>query len=290
MVLRLDPRYPILWRSPTSLQLGADDPPVILAAVSTAEERMLAALVIGVSRPGLDLIARTSGEAVTAAARLLRAVAPALAVDGAPPTHAVSLVGVGATVDLLADALRLEGVSVATCGRDLARAAQAMELVVLVTHFVIEPELHGLWLRRDIPHLPVVLGDGLVTIGPLVEPGSGPCLYCVERTRTDAEPHWPAVESQLWGRSSPLDRGLVAAESAAIAARAVLARLALGRSGGPSTSLRLDAATGVTTRREHSPHPDCACSALSGTATADAEPIAEAVPRRRTAAVDAVLA
>lgn len=35
------------------------------------------------------------------------------------------------------------------------------------------------WMRRSIPHLPVVARTGSVDIGPVVVPGSGPCLTCV---------------------------------------------------------------------------------------------------------------
>ncbi|MEY2847477.1 MAG: hypothetical protein RI885_142 [Actinomycetota bacterium] len=294
MVLRLDPRYPVLWRSPFSLQLGADDPPVVLGDVSPGAERMLAALAVGVSRPGLDVIAKSSGEAVSSAGTLLDAVRPALLPrrDERQPT--VTVMGRGRTVELLAESLAAEGVSVSLCGRDLERAVLPADLAIVVAHFVIEPELHGLWLRRDVPHLPVVLGDRSVRIGPVVEPGLGPCLYCLEHSRTEQHPWWPAVEAQLWGRESPIDRGATAAQGAAIAARLALTRLAgsarPGRSARPrpATSIVLDAASGVTTERGHSPHPDCGCSALPGSGIAPAGPTAAAAPKPTTVAVGAV--
>ena len=45
------------------------------------------------------------------------------------------------------------------------------DLGIAVGHYVLDPESYGFWLRRDLPHLPVVFGDDSVTIGPLVEPG-----------------------------------------------------------------------------------------------------------------------
>ena len=71
MVLRLDPRLPLLWRTPSSLQFGVDDPPVVLEAVSAAEERMIAALRVGVSRSGLEMISATAGGRHGEAAALL---------------------------------------------------------------------------------------------------------------------------------------------------------------------------------------------------------------------------
>src|ERR1700754_4054106 len=71
------------------------------------------------------------------------------------------------------------------------------EFAILVADWVVSPADHGSWLRRDIPHLPVVLGDSGATIGPFLEPGSCPCLLCVHRARADADPAWPPIASQL---------------------------------------------------------------------------------------------
>ncbi len=54
MVLKLDPRFPLVWRTPSSLQLGVDPAVVTLHDVSETTERLLAALVAGV---GLLLLA-----------------------------------------------------------------------------------------------------------------------------------------------------------------------------------------------------------------------------------------
>ncbi|MHB1173430.1 MAG: TOMM precursor leader peptide-binding protein, partial [Lacisediminihabitans sp.] len=78
MALKLDPRLPLVWRSPSSLQLGVDSPPVVLHNVSNAQERMIAALVPGVSRPGLSMIAREAGAAEPEVVSLLSALGPAL--------------------------------------------------------------------------------------------------------------------------------------------------------------------------------------------------------------------
>ncbi len=58
MILRLDPRLPIVWRSPSSVQLGVDPPVVVLNEVTEIQERILAALAVGVSEPGLTMIAQ----------------------------------------------------------------------------------------------------------------------------------------------------------------------------------------------------------------------------------------
>lgn len=300
MVLKLDPRFPLLWRSPTSLQFGVDAPPAVLPDVTNADERMIAALVGGVSRSGLSAIGTSAGAAEADVARLLDAVTPALlptppdsrVPGGWVARSSVTLSGTGPTAEGIATLLRANGVRVAANDEatgpaipDLAIPNPAIpdlaipDLAIIVAQFVIEPELHGLWLRRDVPHLPVVFGDTAVRIGPLVEPGRGPCLHCLERERTDADPAWPAIASQLWGRSSPAETALAASETAAIATRLALARLALARLTNSAsldellpaaTSLHLDVDSGRISRRTWRPHPECACLALPGNDSADA--------------------
>jgi bacteriocin biosynthesis cyclodehydratase domain-containing protein len=97
-----------------------------------------------------------------------------------------------------------------------------------------------------------------VRIGPLIEPGRGPCLYCLHRARVDADAAWPAIASQLWGRRSRLETALVCAEAAALASRLVLSRLRDGAST-TATALDLDAASGRTVERPFHAHPQCGC-------------------------------
>jgi hypothetical protein len=52
-----------------------------------------------------------------------------------------------------------------------------------------------------ISHLPVVIDEERVRIGPLVIPGITPCLTCHDLHRTDWDPAWPALLPQL-GRVS----------------------------------------------------------------------------------------
>ena len=75
MVLKLDPRHPLVWRSPSSLQLGVDPALVTMHDVSETSERLLAALVAGVGLPGLTMLARGRLEERD---ELLRLVQPVL--------------------------------------------------------------------------------------------------------------------------------------------------------------------------------------------------------------------
>ncbi|WP_411698594.1 hypothetical protein [Conyzicola sp.] len=263
MVLKLDPRYPLVWRSPSSLQLGVASPVVVLHEVSTADELMLSALLAGVSQPGLAMIARGGGVDDDAAAALLAAVAPALETPAPVGAHTVCLVGSGATADRIAANLAAEGVLVNRATEVEEAAATSCDLAIAVGHFVLAPDLHGLWLRRDIPHLPVVLSDTSTSVGPLIEPGTGPCLYCLQRYHTDADPAWPALSAQLWGRRSQIETALVAGEIAVAASRAALTRLDEGHAASAHLSTEIDSRSGATTTRAWLPHPECGCTGVS---------------------------
>ena len=54
--------------------------------------------------------------------------------------------------------------------------------------------------RQGIAHLPVVLDEDRIRVGPLVVPGLTPCLTCLDLHRTDWDHAWPALLPQL-GRS-----------------------------------------------------------------------------------------
>jgi bacteriocin biosynthesis cyclodehydratase domain-containing protein len=274
MVLKLDGRYATVWRDPFSLQIGVDPARVVLREVTTAEERMIAALGSGVSRSGLEMIAGSSGASEQEVSSLLRKLKVLLLPEPTKhPDARVSIVGSGQTVDRIATTLALADVSVTVSA---TAVEEDSDLGIAVGHYVLDPDSYGFWLRRDLPHVPVVFGDDSVQIGPLVEPGNSPCLYCLEHYRRDADASWAAIASQLWGRRASSETALVSAEVAARVARLVLLRLETGR---PPTrsmatrsmatrsmaarSFRLFVESGEVTRRDWMPHPDCGCVTLS---------------------------
>ena len=266
MILRLDPSRPFVWRTPSSAQFGIDQPVVVLSEVSLADERMLSALAIGVPRPGLSVIGIESGATESDVCRLLQAVDPVLQHDphtddsnAGPQPGTLALAGAGPTAARMAETFAQCGLTVhREEGGEHPERKLHPDIAVLVTHYVIDPGLRGYWLRDDVPHLPVVFGDAEVHIGPMIEPGNGPCLYCLERQRADADEAWPAIASQLLGRRSLTETPLRSAEVAALAARIVVSRFRHGAA--PETvSWHLDAASGALSVRRERPHPLCLC-------------------------------
>jgi len=276
MVLKVRTGVPLVWRSPSSLQFGVDAPLAVLEELDEGTERIVAALVSGISRSGVDMMARSLALGPDAVESLLARLEPVLVPQAAAGGHRVVVTGSGALADEVRRLLATEGM---LAGSD----DSAPELAVIVAGWLIGAEDHGRWLRRDIPHLPVVAGDAGVTVGPLVEPGSGPCLYCVQLTMADADPAWPAIATQLWSRPPPSPSELVIAQSAAFAVRQVVARVATGSTGAGSTrtatSWRLDAATGELSSRGWTRHAECRCAAP---AESDWAPAADRETRRAT--------
>ena len=259
MILRLDPRLPLVWRTPASVQLGIDPVVVVLDGVTELDERMLAALVVGVSDSGLAMIA---GARTAERDALLAALGPALSTAPlAPLTATVAVHGAESLVSAIATTLAQSGIDVVTGPDAASLAEQHPALAIIAAHYVLPPDLHGVWLRRDVPHLPVVLGDAGMTVGPLIEPGSGPCLLCLELHRRDLDPAWPAIAAQLLGRRSRAESPVVVMEGAAAASRLALERLTAGA--GAAASLRIDAATGRREVRTWLRHPDCGCSGIA---------------------------
>jgi hypothetical protein len=71
------------------------------------------------------------------------------------------------------------------------------DLVVLAAMGAIHPDAGEPWLRRGIPHLPVVVQPHRVQVGPLITGGAGPCLSCMDLLRRDRDAAWPVLLSQL---------------------------------------------------------------------------------------------
>jgi hypothetical protein len=258
MVLKLDPRYPLVWRSPDGVQFGVATPIATIDHLSEADERMIAALTEGISESGLQMVGTSAGANSLDVAALLQSISPALTTPRPLPRR-VLVTGAGATAASIARA-------VAASGHILVR--DDPDLVVMVAHYVLSPEQHGAWLRRDIPHLAVVIADTAVDVGPIVEPGLGPCLYCALRDRTEADRAWPAIAAQLSGRSTLADDEVLAGEVAAVVARLVRARLERGAAS-IHESLRLDIATGVIEATGREARADCGCLEVRGRSESD---------------------
>jgi len=95
------------------------------------------------------------------------------------------------------------------------------DVMVTVDAHVVEPLLARRLAQEGIIHLPVVIGEAGVRIGPVLG-GDGPCSTCLDLWERDADPCWPALATQMRTLAMPDVEHLVLHESAALTARAVI--------------------------------------------------------------------
>jgi bacteriocin biosynthesis cyclodehydratase domain-containing protein len=273
---RIDPTLAIVWRSEHQLQFGAPDARAVLDCPHRIHLDLVHLLRQGAAVETLETIAAAIGGSRDDVAAVLTALEPALVPPAAPARPArrrvpppVVIAGHDRTAATIAGALGLLGhrVTRAPAGAPLLSDEPA-HLVVLIEDRVIPTSLHLPLLRRDLPHLPVVFGDGDVTVGPLVVPGASACLRCVDLTRRDADEAWPLIAAQLTAQPAVPRAARLELSAAASAVRAIDARLT-----GHGTAL--DGVAEVIPRDgsrpqrlTYAPHPECGCGAHPETATA----------------------
>lgn len=268
MTLRLDPRCPIVWRTPHSLQVGVDPVLAHLDDVSAGDAQLIDALAVGVLRSGLDMLAESAGLEPGRVDEVLSALAAALLTPSTPvdPLR-IEVVGTGRGAQRVAAVLHEAGFAV-TAREPGARAARrpAPHAAVLVSAHVIDPLEHQRWLRADVLHLPVVFGEASVRVGPLVDPGRSACLACVEQQRARSDAAWPAIAAQLWGTQA-------AAEAAALATEAAVEVVRLVRARAVARSIRIDADSSERTTARWTVSERCGCHGLGAvTALSAREP------------------
>ncbi len=287
-LVRIDPRHGPLWRDTRTLQFGVsgslrlqDPAPWQERAVDQLERGMAcesAAWLLG--HP--ERLAHAVGGPTTGLASLLAALEPVLETIepdgsgvGVRTADAVAPEIAGTVVDALSD----EGWPAIWLTPDEEPVDPATPIVLIGAN-ALPPHLGARCVRADAPHLPIVFDAAGAHIGPVVVPGTTACLACLDRHRTDADPAWPVLASQLLLREPPRVAMSLAVESAALAARllhdgpdhsdgeavtasALIEHRSAGRGGRDHT------------RRwsSHRPHPECLCRApVAAGAAATAHP------------------
>ena len=268
-MLRLDPAFPPLWRSATTLQFGAD-PVVVIDDPEPWQQRLIRELESGIPDAALDPTAMALGAPENAAEAFVRRIARALCPPATPRPRIALQSPHGfppERLDLVAESLGAAGVDVSliTWFGAPAERVEASAPVVVLAHHVVEPRRAAALMSGDIPHVPLVFTGSGAEIGPFVVPGRTPCLACLAAHRCDADPAWPLLVAQLLGRPAPAASRAMVAEASFVTARLISEA---GRQRPRSLTLRADSLH--RSMRAHRPHAECRCRSLAGIATAAA--------------------
>lgn len=248
-MLRLASSAPPLWRTSSSLQLGADAR-VRLDTVEPWQERLLAVLTAGAPDAMLLALAPDLGTSPDRVRAFVDDIAPALDPPPPPrPAFAVEYADGVAEEDRGALAAAFAAAGVSETAPDDRGATR-----VLVASRLVEPRRAAALVAADIRHLPVELSGDRAQIGPVVIPGVTGCLACAHAHRTASDEAWPTVAAQLLARRSDPTQPAILLETAA----SVL-RLLSAPESEAARSVTLHARNAHRDWVDHRPHPDCWC-------------------------------
>ena len=247
------------WETPEVLRFGFDRAELRLIAPSVAEQRFIHLLKDGIDALSLQHSAALAGLTEFESHNLLKRLSPVLTPrhQVTPPKASIAVLGQG----VLADAVQRAAVQGGLTLSDPEHASFA----VIIEHFLSPAARAHVLLINEVAHLPILLSDRSVSVGPLVMPGTSPCLSCIELDRLDDRPLGAVLAAQLSTTVIPF---------ASKATLGVLAALALNecenwRAGTPSlaaTRLRFDLQGGrlspFMTVQTIAAHPRCGCTAL----------------------------
>ncbi|MBO3724879.1 hypothetical protein J5X07_07535 [Actinomyces bowdenii] len=149
------------------------------------------------------------------------------------------------------------------------------DLVVAVEPHVIDPLRARRLAQEGLAHLPVLVREVSVRVGPVL--GEGLCATCLDLWERDADPCWPALATQMRTLAAPEIERLLAHQAAALAARAAIDALLDSAGASPAApqdgsgerlpwsrhSIELSGTDPLGLRRRWQPHPECLCAALA---------------------------
>ncbi len=166
--------------------------------------------------------------------------------------------------DVAADAVARAGGRAIPAPEDGALlSGPAPDLVMLIGAGAADASTADDLMGHDIPHLSVLSQEDDVVVGPLVRPGLGPCLRCLDLHRCDRDPAWPSILAQLIGRpaaTSPGEESVLAVRGAGLAAMQALAYLdGVREPASAGATLEIVLPDGLVARRPWTMHPRCGC-------------------------------
>lgn len=260
---------PPVWRDDLSIQLGLSSR-IILADPPVWQHEVLAALEHETTASELTHLARRHGCESDLPA-FLDLIAPCI--RAAAPQVRVALVGQGFDDEDLGAAETLSSIA----GADFVIASVSPDITWVIARAVLVPQTTATLMAADRQHLPIVVGQSRIRVGPLIVPGQTACASCLALTASDRDGAWPRLAAQLIGRRVPVVTAAMWGEVARVALRLGSAPVI----GEESTSVDL---SGMSRQREttHRPHAGCGCQFLAENETAAAANDPLRAPRTTT--------
>jgi hypothetical protein len=199
----LPEQLPVVWTSPTSVQVGVDPPLARINNVPDTAAPLIHAVSMGTLASGLRMIARDHRVSEEWLEHFVGALSQVFSLPPASNPPRWSLWSTSDAVSGLLPLAHHSGIrlTVAPDGPDVPdTSTPPADGVIIVADYLIHPHWLNLLAHHKLPHCPVVFSDQAVTVGPRVIEGESPCLVCVESHHRDHTPQWLEVASQLWGR------------------------------------------------------------------------------------------
>jgi hypothetical protein len=148
------------------------------------------------------------------------------------------------------------------------RNLESIDCAALIGQQVIEPRRYVQWLNRDVPHVALTFEVDHASVSPLIVPGRGACLFCLEEARINHDSSWPVVASQLVTSKDRLDDSASRLFCAGLAIQKILAQLDdagdFKQTAKELVGYQLNLFTGAITEFSWPEHEACSCRLTSG--------------------------
>ena len=145
---------------------------------------------------------------------------------------------------------------------------QRCQLLVPLGSQVLPPRLNSYFLQQNFNFLPVLARDGGWLIGPLTVPGLSQCSTCLDLYLSEADPAWPTLATQLLCQPVAASSQSVATHCINIVVQ-VVASFFSGSDHWLGRYLEFSQADLVGFSQVLSPHPECGCGEIPGSAPAN---------------------
>jgi len=140
----------------------------------------------------------------------------------------------------------------------LTPAKRKIDLSIITAQNAVLPASYKKLVTKKEPHLAVLFGTEWVSVSPKIT--GRPCLGCLDRHSTEANPLWPALASQLVGRLDYLEDARSALFAASMAVGEVLRAIDSPTEENDFVGSRLKVDSGRVEPWSWVAHSDCDCA------------------------------